>query len=492
MKVTLQGLNGITLQDYYNKMTNKNTDKGANNKAQSNSQQVTIDTDNIYVEPIFYDNSSGKIETYDRNGNKVSYDGQLYNAEGAIADSIDKSINPNYVSDIADSSEIPAGGESLTDYDKQEPAIEAEDSKRQEAYEAYKNEYNGYSTPIADELDNTIKNLQTSNSNRTYNSPEGNADYLAISIVAYNKAKSQIEENYSEDSISKREQDNKVTDVASYTKEQENNKNAELNKLNDYFADDTAYNINSQTKSLESYITGKSLDGAFESTTSISIYGMEKELSSLYGQFSSENNVDYSKESVKDIANKFENYSYDKVKTTVNIAGADFTYKDLVSANKVLSMAVPSNYGVTGTSSDGNLDMFQFGLGASEVSYVAKNVMTSGAGKVLTDSYNSHLQDLENNSLLMSNTSNQIYLNFYKTLINCGDIEGAENFKNNMESLENIYNSFKSIDVSNEQSFKNGYQNAMNYMSNVYGEGGQNDYEQMQSNFNTFAAEFFK
>lgn len=32
---------------------------------------------------------------------------------------------------------------------------------------------------------------------------------------------------------------------------------------------------------------------------------------------------------------------------------------------------------------------------------------------------------------------------------------------------------------------------AMNYMSNIYGEGGQNDYEQMQRNFNIFAAEFF-
>lgn len=291
--------------------------------------------------------------------------------------------------------------------------------------------------------------------------PSGDADYLAESIVAYNKAQAEIEDTYSDKNISARASAEDVDDIPTYTQEQKNNEAAELQKLNQYFSNDTAKNIENQAVNLENFFDGydNSLDSSDSSQQDLtsSMVNMGNELFSLYGDFSSQNNIDYSSQSVQNIAKQFEDYSNDKVQSTVNLGGVDFSYNDLLSATKVLNII--SNGNDNGTSYNSLLGS----LGASEVAYVAKNNMSSAASSVLTEAYDSHLQtDNIRTTLLISQLS--------KGFPTTTSSPGSDPFQN--------------LDTSSADNFKSSFQDAINSLP--YG----SSYNLLQNNFKAFESEF--
>lgn len=191
-----------------------------------------------------------------------------------------------------------------------------------------------------------------------------------------------------------------------------------------------------------------------EAFISSSLVNMEKQLSSLYSQFKQDNNVDYSNESVEDIAKKFGDYSSDEVTGTADISGTKFTYKDIVSATEVLNDA----FAVSSTSN--TVDAYHAALGDSEVSYVAIHDMTSSAGALLLQEYNKHIYNQESNA----------------------------NKATDSDYFNEAYKELKNLDVSSDNAFKNSFNNVIKtYLQNSY----DNSYtKELQSSFNTFTKQF--
>jgi hypothetical protein len=146
----------------------------------------------------------------------------------------------------------------------------------------------------------------------------------------------------------------------------------------------------------------------------------------------------------------------------VTISGTDFTYNDLVSASKVLSMSK-----VDGDETNGGYATLQAAFGVSEVGYVAKNDMSTGAGSLLTEAYGSHLQ-------------NQI----------AGNTVQSDSVLSNA-TISKIYNSLQWLDVSDSENFKSDFQNVMAMMTaNSQNVGETGTCDKLQSSFDKFASAF--
>lgn len=422
--------------------------------------------DTTYVQPVNYDSATGQYALYNKYGQKVLESGSVFDTKDNFTQAIEENIAPYTMSDVSSNATVSGNYETLAEKRAQDKVTEAENEATKVNNTTQPNQYDSYSTPISDELNQTIQNLQPSVNSSSENldaTPGGDADYLAESVVAYDKAKTEIDETYSDDSIAERAQSQGVTDIEAYTEDQQNNKAAELQKLDEYYSSDMGSNIYEQALALNGYFNGdyNSSDAATEQIGD-SIVGMEKELSSIYSQFKSESNVDYSTQSVESIAQQFESYSSGKVQSTVTISGTDFTYNDLVSASKVLSMSK-----VDGDETNGGYATLQAAFGVSEVGYVAKNDMSTGAGSLLTEAYGSHLQ-------------NQI----------AGNTVQSDSVLSNA-TISKIYNSLQWLDVSDSENFKSDFQNVMAMMTaNSQNVGETGTCDKLQSSFDKFASAF--
>ncbi|PJI10459.1 hypothetical protein CUB90_00235 [Clostridium sp. CT7] len=91
--------------------------------------------------------------------------------------------------------------------------------------------------------------------------PGGDGNYLAESVTAYEKAKTEIENTYSSDSISQRAKSQGITDIDAYTKQQQTSKSAELQKLNLDYTQKTGSNIMTQANGLNKFFNYSNWDG---------------------------------------------------------------------------------------------------------------------------------------------------------------------------------------------------------------------------------------
>lgn len=433
---------------------------------------ANFDKSKIYVEDaiVRYDYNTGENEfvTYNSKGeingpssSTDNYSGvfSLSNRREDSQQKISNDIDTSFSSYEPISTDIPKNGETLAQYDEESDKVEAENEKMQSEYEAVLHQYDGYSTPIADSMNTYLSALQNQNVHSATNNltdvPTGDGNYLGESIVAYDKAKKEIQDTYSSDSISKRAKEQGISDVDGYTKQQQTQEKAELQNINLYYSKDTGENIDAQANNLNTFFnSAKFSNDPNEASISSSLVNMEKQLSSLYNQFKQENNVDYSNESVEDIAKKFEDYSSDKVTAAADISGTKFTYKDIVSATEVLNDA----FAVSSTSN--TVDAYHAALGDSEVSYVATHDMTSSAGALLVQEYNKHIYNQESNA-------NKVVDSDY---------------------FNEAYKELKNLDVSSASAFQNSFNNVIKtYFQNSY----DNSYtKELKSSFNTFAKQF--
>lgn len=431
-------------------------------------ESAHLDKNKIYVEPCTYEhntdngeidlglyNSKGEIAGKNSFSDKFLNDGSNPDPEQTILQDVDPSFPVNNPLTV----QIPKNGETLAEYDKQWDVLQPENEKMENEYQTALHKYDGYSTPIADSMMSYLGTLQNASSScgggmYTYNLeavPGGDGNYLAESVTAYEKAKTEIEDTYSSDNIAQRAKSQGITDIDTYTKQQQASKNAELQKLNLDYAQETGSNITTQANGLNKFFNYSNWDGDNNSRDiGTSLVNMEKQLFSAYGQFAQQNNIDYSSENIQDIAKKFQVYASNKVTATINIDNTDFTYKDIVSAAEVLGDARINSYEFEGT-----IGAYHAALGASEVAYVAKHNMTNAAGQLLSDTYNNHLQYQENMS------HDQLYSSYYE-------------MKNlNTYSVESFKNSFNNLV---ENTFDDGY-------ANIYG-------TQLQDVLNSFVKHF--
>lgn len=433
---------------------------------------ANFDKNNIHVEEalVRYDYDIGGYEfvTYNSKGqiNKPGRSTDTYSGVFSLSErrtdsqqQILKDIDSSFPSDEPLSVKIPEGGETLAEYDKQSDEVEAENEKMKSEYEAALHKYDGYSTPIADSMNSYLSTLQNVDfhtaSKNLSDVPTGDGNYLAESIAAYDKAKTEIENTYSSDSIAKRAKEQGVIDIDSYTKEQQTEEKAEQQKLELYYAKQTGQNIDAQANSLNIFFNAAKIpDDPNSQDISNSIVSMEKQLFSLYNQFKQENNLNYSNESIQDIAKKFKDYSSDKVTSTVDISGTKFTYKDIVSAGEVLNDA----FAVSPSSN--TIDAYHAALGTSEVTYVAKHDMTSSAGLLLSKVYNEHVKQQENE--------------INKTI--------------DSEYFSTAYSELKNLNINSAENFKNSFNNVLQrYFQNPYDNSYTNKF---QTIFNTFTEQF--
>ncbi len=445
----------------------------------ANNGPSTIDLTDIRVAPggISYNtstglnelvlyNSQGQITTGDSPTPNYSYNS---NVSDSAQDSILQDIDPSFPVYTPKTVQIPQGGESLTEYDQQSSIIDAENEKSKDAYKTALLQYDGNATPIADSMLSYLQTLQRNSdpkiagvaSNGLEAIPGGDGNYLAESVVAYNKAKTQIEQTYSDGSIAKRAKEQGITDVDSYTQQQQTAKAAEIQKLNLDYSDATGTNISRQTYDLNTFFnspTGLSFNDPNAQAIGSSLTDMEKQLFSLYDQFDQQNNVDYSSESVQKIAQQFAAYGVKNVTATLSIGGTSFTYHDIVSTGEVLSDARvnSSDFGNT-------TGQFHAALGASEVSYVASHNMTAAAGQLLSKKYNEHLQYQEN-------------ITYGSFGMQVNDVPG--------------YFGMKKLNANNAESFRNSFQSVLQtqFRDNPAG----SNKEKLHSIFNTFADQFLE
>lgn len=435
-------------------------------------KSANFDKSNIHVESalVRYDYNTGEHEfvTYNSKGqiNQPSSSTDTYSGVFSMSDSktdsqqeILKDIDSSFPSYEPVNVEIPENGETLDEYDKQSDEVETKNEKMKNEYEVALHQYDGYSTPIADSINSYLSTLQnvgfhTASKNLT-DVPSGDGNYLAESVVAYNKAKAEIENTYSSYSIAKRAKEQDITDVDSYTKQQQTEEKAETQKLNLYYANETGQNIDAQANNLNTFFNNAKLpNDPNTQAISASLVDMGKQLFSLYGQFKQENNVDYLNESIQDIAKKFETYSSNKVTTTVNISDTKFTYNDIVSTGEVLNDA----FAVSPTNN--TVDAYYAALGASEISYVADHDMTSSAGQLLSKKYNEHMQQQESQA---DKTIDPEYFNQTYSQLKNLNIASAESFQNSFNTAIQTY-------------FENPYDNSYN--------------KEIQNIFSTFANQF--
>lgn len=436
-------------------------------------QAANFDKSKIYVEDalVRYDYNTGENEfvTYNSKGemNAPSSRTDTYSdvfslsnrgetSQQKILDDLDTSFSAYRPM----SNNITQKKETLAEYDEASDKIQAENEKMQSQYEAVLHQYDSYLTPIADSTNTYLLGLQNQNIHSAANNltdvPTGDGNYLAESIVAYDKAKTEIQDTYSSDNIAKRAEEQGISDVDGYTKQQQTQEKAELQNLNQYYSKDTGENIDAQANNLNAFFNGaKSINDPNETSISNSLVDMEKQLFSVYSQFKQDNNIDYSNESVEDIAKKFEDYSQDKVTVAADISGTSFTYKDIVYAGQVLNDA----FAVSNTSN--TVDAYKAALGNSKVSYVAVHDMTNSAGALLLQAYNKHIYNQESsaNKDIDTEYSNEAY----KQLKNL-DISGASAFQNSFNSILQTY-------------FENGHDNS--YVA------------ELQSSLSIFAKQFF-
>lgn len=433
---------------------------------------ANFDKSKIYVEDalVRYDYNTGENEfvTYNSRGeingpssSKDTYSGvfSLSNRGETSQQKILDDIDTSFSAYKPVSNNIPQNRETLAEYDEESDKVQAENQKIQSQYEEALHQYDSYSTPIADSMNLYLSTLQSQNTHSAANNltdvPTGDGNYLAESIVAYDKSKTEIQATYSSDNIAKRAKEQGISNVDEYTKQQQTQEKAELQKLNQYYSKDTGENIDAQANNLNTFFNrAKSINDPNETSISNSLVDMEKQLFSAYSQFKQDNNIDYSNESVEDIAKKFEDYSSNKVTATASISGTNFTYKDIVSAGQVLNDA----FAVSSTSN--TVDAYKAALGNSEVTYVAVHDMTSSAGKLLLQEYNKHIYNQESSSNKDTNTdySNEAYVQL------------------------------KNLDVSSASAFQNSFNNALHtYFENGY----DNSYaRELQGLFTTFAKQF--
>lgn len=433
---------------------------------------VDFDKNEIYVEPAYvrYDYNTGLNEfvTYNSKGqiNKASSSTDAYSGIFSLsASKIDsqqkilKDIDSSFPSYELFSPKIPEKGETLAEYDKQLDAAKSENQIMNNQDETALHQYDGYSTPIADAMNSYLSTLQKTDFHTATKNlsdiPSGDGNYLAESVVTYDKSKTEIENTYSSDSIAKRVKDQGVTDIDSYTKQQQTEEKAEMQKLNLYYAKQTGQNIDTQANSLNTFLNDAKMPNDPNSQAiSDSLVDMEKQLFSLYGQFKQENNVDYSNENIQDIAKKFETYSSNKVTATVNISDTEFTYNDIVSTGEVLN----DTFAVSPTNN--TVDAYHAALGASEISYVTDHDMTSSAGQLLSKKYGEHMQQQEKEA---DKTIDPEYFNQAYSQLKNLNIVSAESFKNSFNNVIQIY-------------FENHYDNSYT--------------KEIQNTFNNFAKQF--
>lgn len=435
-------------------------------------QAANFDKSKIYVEDtlVRYDYNTGENEfvTYNSKGEMNAPSSSTDTYSGAFSLSNIGETSQQKILDDLDTSfsayepvsnNIPQNRETLAEYDEESDKVQAENQKIQSKYEAVLHQYDNYSTPIADSMNTYLSGLQNQNIHSAANNltdvPTGDGNYLGESIVAYDKAKTEIQDTYSSDSIAKRAKEQGISDVDGYTKQQQTQGKAELQKLNQYYSKDTSENIDAQANNLNTFFNGaKSINDPNETSISNSLVSMEKQLFSVYSQFKQDNNIDYSNESVGDIAKKFEDYSSDKVTATADISGTNFTYKDIVSAGQVLNDA----FAVSNTSN--RVDAYKAALGNSEVAYVAVHDMTNSVGALLLKEYNKYIYNQESSANKGIDT----------------------------EYSNEAYSQLKNLDISSASAFQNSFNNNLQtYFGNSY----DNSYtKELQSLFNTFAKQF--
>ncbi|MDT8719634.1 hypothetical protein IAI10_23615 [Clostridium sp. 19966] len=435
---------------------------------------ANFDKSKIYVEDaiVRYDYNTGENEfvTYNSKGemngpssSTDTYSGvfSLSNRGESSQQKIFDDLDTSFSAYEPVSNNIPQNRETLAEYDEESDKVQAENQKMQSQYEAVLHQYDGYSTPIADCMNTYLSGLQNQNIHSAANNltdvPTGDGNYLAESIVAYDKAKTEIQDTYSSDNIAKRAKEQGISDIDGYTKQQQTKEKAELQNLNQYYSKATGENIDAQANSLNTFFNGaKSINDPNETSISNSLVDMEKQLFSVYSQFKQDNNIDYSNESVEDIAKKFEDYSQGKITATADISGTSFTYKDIVSAGEVLN----DSFAVSNTSN--TVDAYKAALGNSEVSYVAVHDMTNSAGTLLLQEYNKHIYNQES-------SANK-------------DID--------TEYSNEAYKQLKNLDISSANAFQNSFNNALQtYFENGY----DNSYaKELQSSFTTFVKQFLR
>lgn len=434
-----------------------------------------IDKSQIRVEPstTYYDSTSGlnELVLYNSKGQVTSSNystNYLPNSDvlGDAQQSILQDIDPSLPIYKPLTIQIPQGGELLTTYEQQYEAVNAEDENLKNIYETALHQYDGNATPIADSMLLYLETLQKNANSQNVGSvatndldsvPGGDGNYLAESVVAYDKAKTEIEQTYSTDSIEERAKEQSIEDITTYTKQQQTAKMAELQKLNLDYAYETGINISKQTSALNTFFNGsdKFNDPNAQAIGSF-LVSTEKQLFSLYDQFKQKNSVNYSSDSVQDIAKQFQAYSAKSITTTVNISNTPFTYQDIVSSGEVLSVASVGSSDFYST-----IGQFHAALGASEVSYVAKHYMTAAAGQLLYQKYNEHLKYQE--STADTTVGSQEY-----------DVAG--------------YSEMKSLNTDSAESFKKSFENVLQY---AFGNGNAEGYSvELKNIFDKFANQF--
>ncbi|WP_332237221.1 hypothetical protein [Sporolactobacillus sp. KGMB 08714] len=365
--------------------------------ADQKAQSIKVDTSTIWLMPGSPEDytEEEKLKLYNKAGVKQVLYVRLVNPYDWQPDYhsvLEKGLDPQaYPQKITDNqSVVPAGGETMADETKQLVS-------EQDAQSA------NLATPIADSLNISLF-APSSSGNLTilsaddalttdWNLTNDNPNLLAEAVVAYDKTQTEIEQTYSDQAITQRAAATGITNLTAYEQTQDQARDAEKSAAEQKFENEVEAGIGSYVTDLYQFFDPSQTNagGGFDfraeqlienstfQQTQDDMANLTLELNKLYAQYKQTNSVDYSKESVGEVAAQFNAAVLNQAQTTVDISGTDFTYKDLYVSHSVLR--------AIGNNDQSLSDPFPAALGQSGINYLAQNEMTSGAAAMLKKGY---------------------------------------------------------------------------------------------------------